>query len=122
MGKADVCQGANAASTHLIFGVCMAYKNSKWNEEEMELLRSVYAKATPHELEKMFGRRNSTISLKANYMGIKKDPEYLSKIRNRSPEAEVKERIEQLDDGSTKRHIKSGLLTIKGNVLVHKGF
>jgi hypothetical protein len=106
----------------LFFGVCMAYKNSKWNEEEMELLKSVYATATPHELEKMFGRRNSTISLKANYMGIKKDPEYLSKIRNRSPEAVVKERIEELDDGSTKRHIKSGLLTIKGNVLVHKGF
>lgn len=100
----------------------MAYKNSKWNEEEMELLRSVYATTSPRELELMFKRKNSTISLKANYMNLKKSPEYLSKIRNRSPNSEIIEVARVIDDGSIKRHIKSGLLTIKGNVTIHKGF
>lgn len=101
-----------------------------WTKEEIDVLTKVYATALPEDLEKIFGRSRFTITAKANALGLKKSKEYLRSVRTRSVVAavEVREKlvkenkIVKENPNENKRKIASGIVTIVGNVLTHRGF
>lgn len=116
----------DVASTHPLFGVIVIRRT--WTEDEIELLRKVYPTSLPEDLEAIFRKNRSTIIAKANSLKIRKSKEYLTSVRTRSLDFATKVRAEMIEnnivpekDTSIKRRIATGIITIEGNVLTHRG-
>ena len=99
-----------------------------WTEDEIELLRKVYPTSLPEDLEAIFRKNRSTIIAKANSLKIRKSKEYLTSVRTRSLDFATKVRAEMIEnnivpekDTTTRKRIATGIITIEGNVLTHRG-
>lgn len=101
-------------------------RNHKWSDEDIQWLREHYARSPlPVIIEYMQAPIENIRSI-ANYYGLRRDTKWLKSQRRKVRDVTNKNKqyVKDADiiprDAIVKR-IHSGVLTIMGNVLIHRG-
>lgn len=101
-------------------------KNHKWSDEDIQWLKENYAREKLEVLIERMKTPVENIRSIANYYGLRRDTKWLKAQRRkvRDVTKKTKQIVKDADiiprDAIVKR-IHSGVLTIMGNVLIHRG-